>query len=360
MLAAWPVALTLALHALGPTPAEGLAPLATAGGDYVISGGAHEGTRTADGTSTVTLSATNLSAEEIALVLTLDDGSCSTATGEPSVPGHTSGDVTFEMNCAAGGAPREGSVAAHAVGNVEQTLTPAAIPVAVTFAPGSPSDWSPLRWYLWLAAPLAVVGVVPPYLFWLNRPRGNPHPSPAHPAKDASKIEPWWSPKHLSLSLPGITADWDFKENWASSVSLAAALFTTVFAGGDALESIVGKEATSTVGVVAVAAALTAGIVGSGPLWLTICKRRFDDQGGIARHNTIGGVLVASLVVLVGTFGLLFSAAAAIDLAPAWLAAWAAALVLLVYTWKSVPQTLALGRFGSPPDGHGQAVSASL
>lgn len=68
---------------------------------------------------------------------------------------------------------------------------------------------------------------------------------------------------------------------------------------------------------------------------------------------------MASIIVLLGTTGLLFTAAAAVALPLAWKLAAIAALLLLVYAWKSIPQTLALGRFGGGVD-QATSVSASL
>lgn len=59
------------------------------------------------------------------------------------------------------------------------------------------------------------------------------------------------------------------------------------------------------------------------------------------------GVLVASFVVLVGAFGVLFAAAWSLGLAGAWVAAIVTTVILLVYTWKSIPQTLALGLYAT-------------
>lgn len=344
-----------------PAPASGLG-AADESADYFISGAPYEAERAEDGTSTLTVAATNIASSEITLVLTVLDASCGPTEGTPDLQPYSSGDVTFEMTCTAGEAPRPAEVSAQSSAG---PLVPSVIPVRVSLLSAAEPRWRALWWYAYLGVPIALAGVVPPYLFWLRRPRGNtrrPRPeSDLHPSGDrpTADLEPWWDPRHLMLPLPGITSDWSFKDNWASSVGLAAALFTTIFAGGDALDAIVGDDAQATIGVVAVAAGLSTGIIGSGPLWLTIFKRRYDDQGGIAKHNTIGGVLMASIIVLFGTTGLLFAAAAAVGLPLAWTLAAIAALLLLVYAWKSIPQTLALGRFGGGPD-QATPVSASL
>ena len=61
----------------------------------------------------------------------------------------------------------------------------------------------------------------------------------------------------------------------------------------------------------------------------------------------MAGIFLSSFVVLVGATGVLFTAASVLQLVSAWVAAVTTTLILLVYTWKSAPQTLALGLFGS-------------
>lgn len=333
---------------------------AAATGDYFISSaGPYEGTRSSDGSSELTLSVTNASDREIRLTLRADDESCTGATGDPTVAPYRTAEVTFEMSCRTGAALRPATVSAEAVSSAGTPLTPTAISVQYRLTASPGSDWSRLWNYLRFGLPLALLGVIPPYLFWLHRPRGNPRPPepggsarrepPRAATDDPLLFAPWYNPRNLGLTLPGITSDWSFNDSWASNISLAAALFTTVFAGGDALDAIVGEAATGTTGVIAVAAAVSAGVIGSGPLCLTICKRRYEDEQGIARHNTVLGVLVASVVVLLGAIGLVLTAAATLQLGSAWALAVMATLVLLLYSWKSIPQTLALGRFAQQP-----------
>ena len=193
--------------------------------------------------------------------------------------------------------------------------------------------WLPCwRWPLRTCSGCAGLGAIPTPISTLQPPLGIPW-------------EGWWT--NLGVRLPGITNDWSFKDNWASSASLAAALFTTVFAAADPLKAILGDADSAKVSAIAVAAALSAAIIGSGPLWLTICKRRYERDKGIAADNTIGGVLMGSVVVLVGALGLLYAAAEILDLPAARAAAAATTAVLLLYSWKSIPQTLALGYFGT-------------
>lgn len=323
--------------------------------DFVIDSGPVEGERADDGASTVKLKAVNLSASELALALKVTDGSCPTAAGEPSLEPFTSGEVTFTMNCGDGAAPREAQVTAEFAGAAGTSPVPASIPLEVVLKPKGESQWSALSAFAWPAPLLALLAVAPPYLFWLRRPRGNPNLDANEVAAARDPLKGWR--KNLGVRLPGITKDWSFKDNWASSASLAAALFTTVFAAADPLTAILGDAASAKVSAIAVAAAISAAIIGSGPLWLTICKRRYERDKGIAADNTIAGVLLGSVVVLIGALGLLYAAAEILDLPAAWAAAVATTAVLLLYTWKSIPQTLALGYYGTKATA---TVSASL
>ena len=101
--------------------------------------------------------------------------------------------------------------------------------------------------FLFWGVPLALLGVVPAYRFWAVNPKGNPRAplrrtaqASSPPANDEAEVfTPWHNPKNLGLTLPGITKDWSFTDNWASSAGLVAALFTAVFASTDTIETIV-------------------------------------------------------------------------------------------------------------------------
>jgi hypothetical protein len=327
--------------------------------DFVIESGPINGQRADDGASTVKLKAVNLSANELALSIEVVNEDCGTATGEPTLKPFTSGEVTFTMNCEKeGAAPRDAVVTAEFPG-ATGTPIPTAIPLQVVLKPTGAAEWSALAHFAWSAPLIALIAVAPPYLFWLRRPRGNPNnpdaTATATPGRD--ELGKWTSLKNMAVRLPGITKDWSFKDNWASSASLAAALFTTVFAAADPLKSILGDAGSAKASAIAVAAAASTAIIGSGPLWLTICKRRYERDNGIAADNTIGGVLLGSIVVLIGALGLLYTAAEILDQPAAWWTAVATTAVLLLYTWKSIPQTLALGYFGTDDEA---TVSASL
>jgi len=151
----------------------------------------------------------------------------------------------------------------------------------------------------------------------------------------------------LGKDLKGFSEDWNMKDNWVSSIGLVAAVFTGVFTSTNALEGIVGPDATSTLTVIAVSAVLSAGLVGAGPIFLTIFKRRWVDDYGAARYNTVLGVLVASIVAMVGIYGLVLSIAFELHSGSVWALAGLSLVVLVLYSWKSLPMILAEG--SAPP-----------
>lgn len=148
------------------------------------------------------------------------------------------------------------------------------------------------------------------------------------------------APRGVERVLGGLESE----GHWVSGVSLAAAIFTGVFTSTNALEGIVGDEDEAVLTVIAVAAALSAGLVAAGPIFLTIFKRRWVEDGGAAKYNTAAGVLVASFVVMVGVTGLVLSVAMELNTCTVWALAAVTVGVLITYSCKSVPQVLADGR----------------
>lgn len=317
--------------------------------DYIVGGGKHTAERAEDGTTTLKLDITNLGDRE--LELRLDGGSvrCADVTGKPTLQPYTSGELTFTMVCEPGSEPRSATVTPTAAG-----LSPAQVPVEFTVKAASESDWAVLWWFL-LGAPVAAASVLLAYWFWFIHPTGNRRnrrsgdrdPSDVTVAMK-TRLEQAWLARHPLTRLPSLTDVWDFKNDWSSNVGLAAALFTAVLANTTNLEAVIGEDATGPLSVVTAAAALSAALIGTGPLWLVICRRRYDDDPAASDH-TVGGVLVASFVVLWGTTGLILAVAALLDLWQAWALAAVAGGVLLTYAAKSVPMTLAKGLVTKKP-----------
>jgi hypothetical protein len=316
----------------------------------LISAAPYKAERSDDGTTTLKVTGSNLSDHEVELGLTTDGGACAYAVGEPTLAPYTTGDVAFTMSCDAGSQPRTATINAAFV-SAAGAPTPAGIPVRFTVGPKTESDWLVLRWFL-LGIPVAAFGVLVPYSFWVFHPMGNKRKlRPAGPLSPTPGNSPRWF--HLGRRLPGITSDWNFKDNWSSNVGLAAAIFTAVIASPDSLERILGDDAAGPLAVVTVAAAFSAALIGTGPLWLVICKRRYPDDPA-ARMNTVGGVLLAGFVVLFANAGLVFTVAFLLDLPAAWYLGWAAIGLLVLYTARSIPMTLARGAHGDST----QSVSA--
>lgn len=332
------------LVALTITVAAGPAVSASAA-DYVVGvgSGKHTAERAEDGTTTLKLDVSNLGDRELELRLDAGDVRCTDVTGRPTLQPYTSGELTFTMVCEPGAEPRSATVTPTAAG-----VTPAQMPVEFTVEAASESDWAVLWWFL-LGAPVAAASVLLAYWFWFIHPTGNRRNlrSDARDPSDATvamktRLRRAWRARHPLTRLPSLTDVWDFKNDWSSNVGLAAALFTAVLANTTNLEAVIGEDATGPLSVVTAAAALSAALIGTGPLWLVICRRRYDDDPAATDH-TVGGVLVASFVVLWGTTGLILAVAALLDLWQAWGLAAVAGGVLLMYAAKSVPMTLAKG-----------------
>lgn len=327
--------LTVVLVCLGAV--AWMAPSAVAANTIIVPGDTVQATRADDGTTTLKVSITNLGPSAVKPTLTPDD-SCSSGTGDKTVPPSSQVSVTFVMVCEPGGQVRHATIESS-------TLT---FSVAAEPSPKFGALWA----FFWGFLP-ALGGVGLGYLTWRRHPGGNP-PRAAQDARQRSSSaaapeQPadgtWPPPTTLGSSLPGLANDWKFSDNWAANIGLGSALFTGVFSTSGAAEQVLGEDSSAQLAVLTVAAALSAALVGCGPLMLVIWKRRYSDRYGVAKEHTIVGVLAAATLVLTATFGLIITGASVIGSAPAICAAAAASLLLLVYAWKSVPQTLAEGSF---------------
>jgi hypothetical protein len=154
--------------------------------------------------------------------------------------------------------------------------------------------------------------------------------------------------------LPGIKDDWSFTDSWASSIGVAAALFTGIFGATDVLESLLGDDGTDLVTIAVVTAAIAVALIGAAPLLLVICR------AGQKNQHTVLGILLASAVVLTANLGFIevmrsvLQDSEVIDSDWLNLAAGAAAVLLVVYTLRSIPQTLKKGLI-QPTEDPGQA-----
>jgi hypothetical protein len=328
----------------------GAASGAAAASVLVVPGGTLEATREDDGTTTLDLDVTNLTDRDLTVAIDPRGSRCG-RSGAKVVTASTVTEVSFTLHCDGGAENRTADVVATS--RTGPATEVGRVPVTFTVGEAPDSDWSTLSWML-LGIPLALIGVVPPFLIWRGNPLGNPKPGAGAPVHRPARTP------GIGDRLPGITSDWSFKDNWASNVGLAAALLTGVFATDDPLDAVLGDDASGQAGVITVAAALAAALIGAAPLFLVILKRRWDVDRGLAKDNTVAGVLVASALVLAATTGLIATVVAVVGSLAAVLLGVVAVAVLLVYAWKSIPQTLALGWQPTPPADDGTAERAPL
>jgi hypothetical protein len=163
--------------------------------------------------------------------------------------------------------------------------------------------------------------------------------------------------ENLKGRLPGILKDWSFTDSYVSNLGLAAALFTGIFGSTDVLSSIFGEDSVAPKSVALVATAVSAALVGSGPLFLILFQCPDMTQ-------TVRGVLIASTVALAGNLGLIgvlgFGLQAVVNLWFA-VAAVAVALFVLVYAFISMGTTLRKGsRLPQPAPDSDALKAASL
>ena len=313
--------------------------------------------RTRDGSLVLTVAASNPTGSMSILSIALDSRECS-STGKPVLEPMSSADVEFEItDCAVDLGSEAATLTATLVASTGQESSGGEVPLTLSVKDAATHGWSALWWFLVGFA--ALLAVVPPYLTWLAFPLGNAEKMARFHKADAWAIlRKLWSPelvKKLPRDLPGISSDWNFKDTWASNVGLAGSIFTGILATAAPLEGLVGEENKSTLAVVAVASAVSVALIGSGPLWLSILKQRTRQNKGYAKHNTVAGVLAASFVVYFATIGLIATVVrVTVGLVPHSLVVvlgGSALLLLLVYAWKSIPQTLGLGAMepGSEP-----------
>lgn len=321
---------------------------AWAGAGLIVADPSVDAYRSADGSLTVTVQASNPT--KGMSIAALNVGSCR-AVGAPVLEPKSTADVHFSFDdCPTELGTVEGELEATLVSDSGQQSPGAAVPLTLTVKRLQTTDWSALRWFLTGFA--ALFAVLPPYLTWLAFPLGNQdRRARFHWADGWAIIRMLWSRDlidHLDWDLPGISSDWSFKDNWASNVGLGASVFTGVFAAADPLRALVGDGAEATLAIVAVASAMAAALIATGPLWLAILKRRTKQNQGYARHNMVCGVLLASFVVYFATIGLVATVVhvtGALVPGPLVTLLGAGALLLLVlYAWKTIPQTLGLGR----------------
>jgi hypothetical protein len=320
------------------TLGAGLVPAAVASAStgevspIVVSGGPYELEDGPGGTTSLTLTVINLSGSDVQLALVDPSDVTCTAAEDVNLGAGTSAEVTFDLpaTCDAGDNGIDLELAAT---TASQEV--AIVPIAAGLSDDATDDpdYGTLGNYVG-ATVASLVVVIAAYVL-SSRPG-------------------------LISELPGIADDWSFTDSWASNIGVAAALFTGLFGATDVLETILGDEGKNQVAVSVVSAALAAGLIGVGPLLLIICRR------GTQNRHTVMGILLASTVVLAANLGLVWVMHdvlldgdvindRALDAA-----ALVAAGLLIVYTLRSIPQTLATGATESPSTESDEILGARM
>jgi hypothetical protein len=138
----------------------------------------------------------------------------------------------------------------------------------------------------------------------------------------------------------GVAADWKFADSWASNITALAAVTGSVLGLSGFLDDVLHDVVvTRFIGLDALFLALVAG---APLLFSAFAKRRGDDRLG-----TVGGFLLASWLTLTAAFGELAVLGLMLYMARGGAGTWlvaallaAAAIVLVVYAWRSIGDTI--------------------
>lgn len=115
--------------------------------------------------------------------------------------------------------------------------------------------------------------------------------------------------RSLFQPLTHVDSAWKLDENWGTNIVALAAPLAALF-GATVTKSFLGEDAESLVALVTVGAAITAVTVLLAPLALVAFKSHRWDEKKKEHINdfTVGGVLLAGVLVLTGAYGLLWVA----------------------------------------------------
>jgi hypothetical protein len=190
-------------------------------------------------------------------------------------------------------------------------------------------DWEFLELFWWLAGGGWLIGLL------LASIRGS------LPRGDAPTY-------NLFTPLDGLGPTWDFKDSWVSNVTVVAGLLTGIVGSSTVLGAVLGDDAENSMALATVGAAIAAGLVAFGPIFLILAKRK--------RAPTVLGVVTAAALVLAGAAGQIWVTAEAgseldLDGAEDMLYPFAAILsaALVVYALRSLDDLIADGVAETPP-----------
>lgn len=290
-----------------------------------------------DGSAKATLGLTNITDREVSLgtaPATAREG-CALTPSSAELPAAQHSEVTVSVPAAC--APREGVtmvVSLTGEGQAEQTFTvnPAAEPTAEAL------DWNQL-WAFPIALGASLLLALLIYLRW----------STGNPKADGG----------LSQPLIGLGATWSFNDNWVTNVTAVGALLTGVFGTTDAIKAFLGEDAETSIALASIAGAVALALVAAGPIVL-LSTKSYKEVGTPPKRGdafSIGGFLAGAATVLASAFGQLWvirTTGSKLDMgglegSGLWILAVLAALLLLLYAVRVLPDLLTRGVEEPPP-----------
>ncbi|MFI7672595.1 hypothetical protein [Actinophytocola sp. NPDC049390] len=163
---------------------------------------------------------------------------------------------------------------------------------------------------------------------------------------------------HEEDELPYLDAAWSFKDSWAGNVTVIGGLLTGVVGSSDVVKALLGADADQSIALATVGAAIAVAFVAAAPVLLLATKRN--------KVFRVSGLFAAATLTLSGAVGELVvvtESARALDLDGwqnvVWLPCLAAVVLLLVYSYRTVHQTVADGTTAPPPAPESDAIRAA-
>lgn len=164
----------------------------------------------------------------------------------------------------------------------------------------------------------------------------------------------------LGKPLKYLDATWSFSDSLVTNITAAGGLLTGIFGSTDVVTALLGKDAESSVALATVGAAIALAFIAAGPLVLGATKSKDN------KFNTVGGLLAASVVTLIGAVGelwVLLRSGEELSLG-GWedrivIVAILAAALLLVYSVRSVIATIDDGLHNPPTPPQSDTIQAA-
>jgi hypothetical protein len=275
-----------------------------------------------------TVAITNLTSDGLGLSVTAGEGApagCVPKLSKKAIGAAQSAEPTLTLPKACKGKQDDVDVTLTAGGATGQTIS---LTPSVKGGQGDP-DWDQL--WVFAVAPAGALVV----LFAVFTVAGN------------------YAPRD---KLQYLDSAYDFKESWASNVTVIGGLLTAVFGSADVVKTFLGEDADRAIALASVGSAIAVGLIGAGPIALAAAKRQLDSQAGSPQVFTVGGLLLATGFIFGGAFGQLWvgwKAGSAMDLGgfeDGIVGAFAIGVALLVwYTLANMAATLKAGKNKPPP-----------